>query len=166
MVRSRTDKNGRIRELLLGHHNKRKDWSNIITYNWKGGRYIDGYGYVLIKSPNHPNRNTLGYVKEHRLVVEKKLGRILRRDEIVHHINGITDDNRIENLKIVTHAEHMKIHNKKDMSDRKCSVCNTNKTQIRIQKNGNPYYQWLRHPITKKGWVCVKHYNYLLSHKS
>lgn len=68
--------------------------------NWKGGRTTDKQGYVLVYAPDHPFKNGVGYVREHRLVMEKVLGRYLRRDEEPHHKNGITGDNRPENLEL------------------------------------------------------------------
>jgi len=73
---------------------------------WKNGISIDRGGYILIYSPNHPYRNNNNYVREHRLVMEKYLGRYLYPWETVHHINGIKDDNRIENLKLLPGNEH------------------------------------------------------------
>lgn len=78
--------------------------------SWKGGRHYDAYGYVRIWKPDHPSANQ-GYIKEHRLVMEKKLGRMLKREEIVHHINHIKDDNRPENLMLINSlSEHKKLH--------------------------------------------------------
>ena len=69
---------------------------------WKGGRRKRPDGYIQIRKPDHP-RAVKGYVNEHRLVVEQALGRYLKPSEFVHHINGIKDDNRLENLRLVTH---------------------------------------------------------------
>lgn len=73
--------------------------------NWKGGRMVVS-GYVYVKAYDHPNKNVSEYVAEHRLVVEKALGRYLSTDEEVHHRNGVKTDNRIENLEIVLKKAH------------------------------------------------------------
>lgn len=54
--------------------------------------------------------NVKGNAKQHRLIMEKEIGRRLGRDEVVHHKNGIKTDNRIENLQIMTRSEHSKYH--------------------------------------------------------
>jgi hypothetical protein len=76
------------------------------AYNWKGGVFIDKSGYILIRKLDHPNVNSAGYVRKHRLVMEQSLGRLLKKDEIVHHLNGKRDDNRIENLELLTTNTH------------------------------------------------------------
>jgi hypothetical protein len=74
--------------------------------NHKGGT-LNPAGYKMIYQPSHPRANQGGYVFEHRLVIEKKIGRYLLRSEHIHHINGVHDDNRIINLELLTHSQHM-----------------------------------------------------------
>jgi len=65
---------------------------------WKGGRIVEGRGYIYRYKPNHPFSNKDGYVFEHRLVMEEHIGRYLSIDEIVHHKNNNRADNDIKNL--------------------------------------------------------------------
>lgn len=64
-------------------------------------KIYDANGYVFTIAPkDHPRINSKGRVLEHILVMEQVLGRYLLPNENVHHINGIRDDNRTENLEL------------------------------------------------------------------
>lgn len=76
------------------------------SHSWKGGCFKTKNGYIMAYAPQHPRANNSGYVFEHRLVMERTLGRYLLTSEKVHHINGIKDDNRSENLKLLSLADH------------------------------------------------------------
>jgi len=83
--------------------------------HWKGGKYTTKRdGYIFTYCPKHPfaKRNGKGgggYVLEHRLVMEKIIGRYLTKEEDVHHKNGIKDDNRPENLMLISHNHHYQV---------------------------------------------------------
>ncbi len=85
------------------------------SHFWKGGKFINHFGYKCIllkpndpffciaKTPYHPQG---AYILEHRLIMAQYLNRPLTKDEIIHHLNGIRLDNRIQNLAIVVRSNH------------------------------------------------------------
>ena len=82
--------------------------------SWRGGRHVGKAGYICIWEPSHPKANG-NYVLEHRLVMEKSIGRYLVGRETVHHRNGNRVDNRIENLELYA-SNHGVGHKYTDLS--------------------------------------------------
>lgn len=128
-----------IREKLSAQKigNKNPNWKGGITRiaqeirknrkNLIPGLHTNKGGYREILSPNHPFAGKDGFMKEHRLVMEKHIGRYLKKEEVVHHINGIKNDNRIENLVLcASEKEHRKFH----------KFNNPNNTETQRQCNG------------------------------
>ena len=135
---------------------KRGHGSKIKHPMWKGGRTLSPCGYVWIKDWSHPNTEKSGYVLEHIKVMSEYLGRPLKKSERVHHKNHIKTDNRIENLELCKNqSEHIKNKHKKDVSDRICLNCGSNKTYFNKKEN---YYKWY---IYKNGYICRRCYRHL-----
>lgn len=90
----------------------RKCWvenppSGVNSFGWKNGKTKHHAGYMLISTSDGKIRQML----EHRYVMEKHIGRKLKKKEVVHHINGIKTDNRIDNLALYKNqSEHIKNH--------------------------------------------------------
>lgn len=79
---------------------------------WNGGKGKTTGGYNLIFHPDHHRADRRGYVLEHILVFEEATGISVPDGCCIHHLNGIKDDNRIENLCMMTQGAHTVMHHK------------------------------------------------------
>lgn len=104
-----TINNGKHRSMQTEFKKNHIAWNKgtkglMIAWNkGKGNGYINSHGYKIICLNNKE-------IPEHRILMEKYLGRKLTNKEHIHHINGNRNDNRIENMMILTHREHMRLH--------------------------------------------------------
>ena len=92
--------------------NARKGKRRKSDYEFGGHEKQRNDGYVAVYVPDHPNANKDGYVMKHHLVMERYIGGDIPTGYVVHHKNGKRNDNRIENLELMTLGEHTSHHMK------------------------------------------------------
>ena len=114
---------------------------------YKNGRRKHDQGYVQILCRNHPKANN-GYVFEHILICEKVLGKHLPQGARPHHVNGIKNDNRNNNLVLCQdNTYHQLLHQRKRAYDAcghakwlKCPYCKNYDDPINLHVNKNDHY--------------------------
>jgi hypothetical protein len=112
-----------VRHSNRGH--KKPNATGKLNHNWKGGTWVcDGRVRINIGNGKYRYR--------YQIVMEQKLGRPLRKGEIVHHINGDSMDDRPENLELcIDMAKHLKGSHALNRWSREhdfCIVCGTTST--------------------------------------
>lgn len=128
--------------------------------NWRGGRSRASNGYVLLRvGIGHHLADVRGYAYEHRVVAEVKIGRRLLPGEEVHHVNGIKDDNRAENIEIVTKPEHALEHRSPKNKNRLrmpgeenpivCCACGCGSAFSQFDETGRPRTYVSGHNVTR-----------------
>lgn len=94
---------GNRRTLIKNYWQKFNESRLGRKYNSGGGR---GAGYILVYLPNHPHATKRGVVREHILVWEQAHSKPLPKGWIIHHLNGVKDDNRPRNLVALPNKKH------------------------------------------------------------
>lgn len=131
-VTSRGWKKGQPKRFRHGHWLRAQ--SGPTLPQWKGGRHYQD-GYVLIWQPDHPNACG-SYVFEHILVAERAIGRAIQKGETVHHRNHIRDDNRPENLQVMTRSQHNRLHRLEEGRRGRPEFCSQPNCQERCHAGG------------------------------
>jgi transposase-like protein len=99
-----------ISKLIKEYNIEKRTRTGINNPHWKNGVMFDR-GRKLIYNPSHKDTNFLGkYVYEYRLIAEKKIGRALNKNEIVHHIDNNPKNNNLDNLLVLTQSQHINLH--------------------------------------------------------
>lgn len=85
-------------------------------------QYVSWNGYRYIKVSDHPWATSGGYVLEHRLVMERYIGRYLKPSEVVHHKDGDKLNNMIDNLELMSRADHARLHRLEESNEEVAST--------------------------------------------
>ena len=133
-----SEEHGRI-EPLMGRkmpediaERYRENLKKANAIRWANGRQPhQNHGYIYVPISNGKSRPM------HDIVAEKMIGRPLCKGECVHHINGVKDDNRPENLAVMTYSEHGKLHSRKTIASGKHHLVKLTIEQVIEIRNSN-----------------------------
>jgi len=100
------DGNGLSHEFKPGHYVRTGQFIGDKNPRFNNDTCRTQNGYILKRNKSHRFADNRGYIPEHHLVWEKHNKAILLPNGVVHHINHIRDDNRIENLMAMTKLMH------------------------------------------------------------
>jgi len=123
-----------------------KEWVGKKSPLWKGGKGISKQ-YVTVYTPGHPKASESNHVTEHRIVVEKAMGKYLPDNAVVHHVNGNKQDNRPRNLVVcqdnayhkLIHARERRLKSTGSFDLKKCACCQQIFT---LEEFGKDKSQW------------------------
>ena len=119
--------------------------------------------YLDAVVPDHPNADSRGRKYLHHIVVEKKIGRLVRKGEVVHHRNENKRDNSEENLEVLTRGAHTALHKKPlTLVPLVCAQCGvTFSRELRNVKHGSLAFCGKAHLaayyVPKRGKKAISH---------
>lgn len=134
--------------------------TNYYSENSGGSESLSDNGYIRVASNKYPS----GYQYKHRIVMQEKLGRSLKTDEHVHHINGDKLDNRPENLEVVSSTEHHKKHPRP--KGEKSKVSKLTREDVKKIRNLYKTGDYTLAEIGKKFGVCFQNISLIVNRKS
>ena len=96
--------------------------------SWKGGRYINDSGYVMIYNPDHPRSSLNGYVREHIILAENALGKPLPQSSQIHHFGKRHNNGKIvlcedQEYHYLLHTRERSLSESGNPNFRKCKFC-------------------------------------------
>jgi len=96
--------------------------------HWKGGRYINDAGYVMVYDPDHPRAMSNGYVREHIIISERAFGGGLPANAQIHHYGHVSDNSKLvvcedQEYHLLLHIRSRALKACGDANKRKCKFC-------------------------------------------
>lgn len=110
-------------------------------------------GYKVVYMPSHQRARSNGYVYEHILVMERKIGRPLTKEEVVHHVDGNKQNNDPNNLELFSNnTEHVKEH-WREREDKRYMVNGNMVSIAEMSALSNQPYMRVYQRIKRLGWT-------------